>query len=88
MNNALSSLHKLLRNRLVGGRQGGVVAPPPSLQPLQRHKHTHSLARSVTINAKTTVHCSLGSSMPQRHLTLDNRIGTVYKVFSKVERFQ
>ncbi len=27
------------------------------------HTHTHSLAGSVTINAKTTLHCSPGSSM-------------------------
>ncbi len=47
---ALSSLHKLLRNRLVGG--GGVfIATSPF--------HTHSLA----INAKSTVHCSPDSSM-------------------------
>jgi hypothetical protein len=56
-NNELSSLHKLLRNRLVGG---GSSTPPHPLHP----RHTHSLAGSVTINAKTTVHCSPGSSMP------------------------
>jgi hypothetical protein len=50
-NNALSSLHKLLRKRLAGGEG---VAPPT---------HTHSLAGSVAINAKTTVHCAQGSSM-------------------------
>jgi hypothetical protein len=48
---ALSSLHKLLRNRL--GGKGGIEQqplPPP---------HTYTLTNgSVTINAKTTVHCS------------------------------
>jgi hypothetical protein len=57
-NKAMSSLHKLLRNPLLG-RRGGQQAPPPhpSLQ------HCQSLADSVSINAKTTVHCSPGSSM-------------------------
>jgi hypothetical protein len=50
----LSSLHKkLLRIRLV---RGPAILHPPST-------HTHSLDGSVTINAKTTVHDSPGSSM-------------------------
>jgi hypothetical protein len=52
-NNALSSLHKLLRNRLAGEGVGSTPHPPPPV-PL----NTHSLAGSVKINAKTTVHCS------------------------------
>ncbi len=43
-----------LRNRLVGGED---VAPPPP-----PHTGTHSLAGSVTVNAKTTLHYSPGSS--------------------------
>ncbi len=53
----LSSLHQLLRNRLVRG--DGYSPRPPS----HTHTHTHSVAGSITINAKTTVHCSPGSSM-------------------------
>jgi hypothetical protein len=54
-NNALSSLHKFLRNRLVEGG-GGVQVSTPSTQ-------AQSLAGSVTIIAKTTVQYSPGSSM-------------------------
>ncbi len=50
-NNALSPLHKLLRNRLLGGPEH----PPPP--------HLNSLAKSVTVSAKTTVHCSPDSSI-------------------------
>ncbi len=56
-NNALSSLHKLWRNRLVSVRAGGEGALYPPLQP----------AGSVTIYAKTTLHCSLDSSMISTH---------------------
>jgi hypothetical protein len=41
--------------RVGGGGGGGSNTPP--------HTHTHLLASPVTINAKTTVHCSPGSSM-------------------------
>jgi hypothetical protein len=57
-NNAMSSLCKL--NRLVGGR--GVKQDPPP------HTLSHSLAGSVTINAKTTVHGSPGSSIGSTNL--------------------
>jgi hypothetical protein len=50
-NNALSSLHELLRKWLVWE---GMQQYPP---------YTHSLAGFVTINVKTTVHCASGSSM-------------------------
>ncbi len=56
-NNALSSLYKLFLIRQV---KGWVKQPPPP------HKHTQSLAGSVTINTKTTTHCSPGSTMVQR----------------------
>jgi hypothetical protein len=40
------------------GKGVGLATIPP------HPKHTNSLAGSVKINAKTTVHCSPGSSMP------------------------
>jgi hypothetical protein len=46
-NNALSSLHRLLRNRLLGG--GGRVTPPPLPPP---HTHTCSIAGSETVIAR------------------------------------
>jgi hypothetical protein len=51
-NKALSSLHKLLWNLLVSGRLGGGGGSVPL-----------TLSGSVKILAKTTVHCSLDSSM-------------------------
>ncbi len=69
-NNPLSSLHELLQNReqsttvvfawIVAEHSSEGVWPP---FPLSLHTHTYSRAGSVTINAKTTVHCSPGSSM-------------------------
>ncbi len=52
-NIALSSFHEFLRNRQVGR---GCSNPPPP------HTHTNT-SRSVTVNAKTTVHCSPDSSV-------------------------
>jgi hypothetical protein len=49
----LSPLHSY-GTLLVGG--AGLSNPPPPT-------HTHSLAGLVTLNAKTTVHCSPGSSI-------------------------
>jgi hypothetical protein len=54
-NNALSSLPILLQNRGRGDNTPSV------------YTHTHSLAGFVTIYAKTTVHCSPCSSMPNSH---------------------
>jgi hypothetical protein len=48
---AVSTLHHLLRIRLEV--QPSLPPPPP----------TYSITGSVTVNAKTTVHCSPGSSM-------------------------
>ncbi len=45
---------QLLRNRLMWG-EGDSIAPP--------HTHTHTIAGSVTIYSKTTLLCSLDSSM-------------------------
>ncbi len=55
--------------RIVTGLAGGgdVATPPPSLLPTI---HIHSLAGSVTMNAKTTVQCSPSSSTST---AIDNR---------------
>jgi hypothetical protein len=52
-NHAVSSLHRLLLNRLVG-KGGGLANPSP---------FTHSLAGSVKTNTKTTAYCPPDSSM-------------------------
>ncbi len=49
--------------------------PPPPLP----HIHTHSLVGPVILNAKTTVHCSPGSSMVASDLS-----GTVWLYFSPI----
>jgi hypothetical protein len=63
-NNALSSLHYLLRNRLVSlcvWREGAIHPPYPPL------------ACSLTIYVKTTVHCSTDSSMFECQASCSNQ---------------
>jgi hypothetical protein len=59
--NLLSPLHKLIRNRLGGGES---IVNPTAFPPLHTQRHS---AGSVTINAKTTVHCYRDSYMPYRY---------------------
>ncbi len=49
--------------------EGG--APPPPTLHHWCSTHRHSLAGSVTIRAKTTVHCSPGSSMCVHHISVE-----------------
>ncbi len=52
MEESRRAMHCRLCINCYGGGGGGYLLPP-------RPHHTHSLAGSVTINRKTTVHCSL-----------------------------
>ncbi len=62
-NNALSSLHKWFTEPAT---EGGGGSNPPG----HTHSHCISLVGSVTIDAKTTVYCSPGSSMGRMLLEL------------------
>ncbi len=63
-NNALASLHELLRSWLEGDGMQHAAASP----------YKNSLAGSVKINVKTTVHCSPGSWC--EYLFMGDRGGT------------